>query len=123
VLRVLQDGEPFRQKNEGKWEFVLADSEDGSAVVLDVALSRFMDTSLIQADVQPTYVRLLVKVRQSARKQGHQPCLQDRCSRGCLHGCSHRCLAVACQRQGCWTQLAVLKKAAMQVFVLQQLCI
>ena len=30
-------------------------------MVLQVVLGRFLDTSLIQADVQPTFVRLLIK--------------------------------------------------------------
>lgn len=60
-----QDGEEVRQKNEGKWDFTLQDSEDGSAVELDVAVGRYMDSSLINADVQPSYVRLLIKVQES----------------------------------------------------------
>jgi hypothetical protein len=31
--------------------------------VLDVSVGRYLDTSLIQADVQPTFVRLLIKGR------------------------------------------------------------
>lgn len=31
-----QDGERFFQKNEGKWEFTLGESEDGASVLLDV---------------------------------------------------------------------------------------
>ncbi len=34
-----------------------------SAVVLDVQVGRYLDSSLIQADVQPKYVRLLIKGR------------------------------------------------------------
>ena len=59
----MQDGEEVRQKNEGKWEFNLQDSLDGSAVELDVEVGRYMDTSLVKADVQPSFVRLLIKVR------------------------------------------------------------
>ena len=33
------------------------------SVVLDVPVGRYLDTSLIKADVQPTYVRLLIKGR------------------------------------------------------------
>ena len=58
----MQEGEEVRQKNEGKWPFTLHDSIDNSAVELDVEIGRYMDTSLVKADVQPFFVRLLVKV-------------------------------------------------------------
>lgn len=58
----MQEGEEVRQKNEGKWSFSLHDSIDNSAIELDVEIGRYMDTSLVQADVQPSFVRLLVKV-------------------------------------------------------------
>lgn len=58
----MQEGEEVRQKNEGKWWFKLQDSIDGSAVQLDVEIGRYMDTSLVRADVQPSFVRLLIKV-------------------------------------------------------------
>eukprot|EP00232_Nephroselmis_pyriformis_P000717 CAMPEP_0182914760 /NCGR_PEP_ID=MMETSP0034_2-20130328/38734_1 /TAXON_ID=156128 /ORGANISM="Nephroselmis pyriformis, Strain CCMP717" /LENGTH=451 /DNA_ID=CAMNT_0025051543 /DNA_START=72 /DNA_END=1427 /DNA_ORIENTATION=+ len=51
------------QKNEGKWDYTLFESEDGRNMVLDVAVGKYMDTSLIEADVQPHYVRLLIKGR------------------------------------------------------------
>ncbi|MEW5309118.1 MAG: hypothetical protein WDW38_001027 [Sanguina aurantia] len=58
---VLQEGERVWQRNEGKWEFSLDESENRKDVVLDVAVGKFMDSSLIQADIQPGYVRLLIK--------------------------------------------------------------
>ena len=57
-----QEGEDIRQKNEGKWEFTLQETADGSAVALDVAVGKYLDSTLIKADVQPSYVRLLIKV-------------------------------------------------------------
>ena len=63
----MQEGEEVRQKNEGKWSFGLQDSIDGSAVELDVEIGRYMDTSLVRADVQPFFVRLLIKVRACLR--------------------------------------------------------
>ncbi|BDA46370.1 probable protein tilB homolog [Coccomyxa sp. Obi] len=57
----LQEGDPVLQKNEGRWEFTLEESRDGKSVELDVAVGRFLDSSLIKADVQPLYVRLLIK--------------------------------------------------------------
>ena len=58
----MQEGEEVRQKNEGKWPFSLHDSTNGSAVELDVEIGRYMDTSLVKADVQPFFVRLIIKV-------------------------------------------------------------
>ena len=58
----MQDGEEVRQKNEGRWDFTLQETQDGAAVELDVAIGKYMDSSLVKADVQPTYVRLLIKV-------------------------------------------------------------
>ncbi|CAL8462504.1 g2037 [Coccomyxa elongata] len=57
----LQEGDPLLQKNEGTWEFTLEESRDGKDIELDVAVGRFLDSSLIKADVQPLYVRLLIK--------------------------------------------------------------
>ena len=63
VSDIVQEGEDIRQKNEGKWEFTLQDSANGAAVELDVEIGRYMDTSLVKADVQPLFVRLLIKVQ------------------------------------------------------------
>ncbi|XP_007488413.1 dynein axonemal assembly factor 11 isoform X1 [Monodelphis domestica] len=47
--------------NEPKLDFSLKDDEKNNQIVLDLAVYRFMDTSLIDVDVQPTYVRVMVK--------------------------------------------------------------
>ena len=47
----------------GKWEFSFSESADGRCVVLEVGLGRHLDTSLVEADVQPGLVRLLAKGR------------------------------------------------------------
>lgn len=57
----IKDGEPIHQKNEGKWAFSLEESPDGHSLILEVDVGKFLDTSLIQADVQPKYLRLLIK--------------------------------------------------------------
>ncbi|KXZ50719.1 hypothetical protein GPECTOR_15g403 [Gonium pectorale] len=57
----IKEGERIYQKNEGRWDFSLEESPDGRSLVLEVAVGRFLDTSLIQTDLQPTHVRLLVK--------------------------------------------------------------
>ncbi|XP_073925342.1 dynein axonemal assembly factor 11 isoform X3 [Castor canadensis] len=47
--------------NEPKLDFSLKDDEKRNQLVLDLAVYRYMDTSLIEVDVQPTYVRVMVK--------------------------------------------------------------
>ncbi|XP_048214655.1 dynein axonemal assembly factor 11 [Perognathus longimembris pacificus] len=47
--------------NAPKLDFSLKDDEKRNQIVLDLAVYRYMDTSLIQVDVQPTYVRVVVK--------------------------------------------------------------
>ena len=44
-----------------RYEFHLTESDDDSYFVLDIAIPRFMDTSLVDCDVQPTYVRVIIK--------------------------------------------------------------
>ncbi|KAK9906468.1 hypothetical protein WJX75_002442 [Coccomyxa subellipsoidea] len=56
-----REGAPLLQKNEGQWEFTLEESRDGLSIHLDVEVGRFLDSSLIKADVQPRHVRLLIK--------------------------------------------------------------
>ncbi|CAG9467552.1 unnamed protein product [Pedinophyceae sp. YPF-701] len=58
----VESGKVF-MKNEGKWPFSVCESEDGGSIVLSLGVGRYLDTSLIQADVQPRVVRLLVKGR------------------------------------------------------------
>jgi hypothetical protein len=62
------------QKNEGKWDFSMDEGPCSfpllsagpqvpsklharGAIVLEVDVGRYLDTSLIKADVQPSYVR------------------------------------------------------------------
>ncbi|TPX65295.1 hypothetical protein SpCBS45565_g05253 [Spizellomyces sp. 'palustris'] len=47
------------QKNQGKWLFHFAITSD--TITLHVELSKFVDTSLIDVDVQPTWLRVSVK--------------------------------------------------------------
>ncbi|CAG9784297.1 unnamed protein product [Diatraea saccharalis] len=53
------DGRPFNI-NQGKIDFKFEDSETGM-YVLDLAVYKHLDTSLIDVDVQPNYVRVMVK--------------------------------------------------------------
>ncbi|XP_055059259.2 dynein axonemal assembly factor 11 isoform X1 [Misgurnus anguillicaudatus] len=47
--------------NEAKLDFSLTDDEDNNCMLLDLHVYRHMDTSLLDVDVQPTYVRVTVK--------------------------------------------------------------
>ncbi|XP_072269371.1 dynein axonemal assembly factor 11 isoform X2 [Pyxicephalus adspersus] len=47
--------------NEPKLDFSLVDDEDNNQFILDLSIYRHLDTSLVDVDVQPTYVRVLVK--------------------------------------------------------------
>ena len=64
LLTAWQDGKEPLQCNEGGWDFTLQEADTKqAAIVLEVEVGRFLDTSLIQVDVQPRLVRLLIKVR------------------------------------------------------------
>ena len=45
------------QRNEGQWDLSMEESADGKSIVLEVDVGKYIDTSLIKADVQPTYIR------------------------------------------------------------------
>uniref|UniRef100_UPI0037E70CD5 dynein axonemal assembly factor 11 n=1 Tax=Semicossyphus pulcher TaxID=241346 RepID=UPI0037E70CD5 len=47
--------------NEPKLDFSLTEDGDNNTIVLDLAVYRHMDTSLIDVDVQPSYARVSVK--------------------------------------------------------------
>nr|XP_015210145.1 PREDICTED: protein tilB homolog [Lepisosteus oculatus] len=47
--------------NEPKLDFSLSDDEDGNNILLDLSVYRYLDTSLLDVDVQPTYIRVIVK--------------------------------------------------------------
>ncbi|XP_075406688.1 dynein axonemal assembly factor 11 isoform X1 [Tenrec ecaudatus] len=57
---ITQDGRALNV-NEPKLDFSLKDDEKRNQITLDLAVYRYMDTSLIDVDVQPTYVRVTVK--------------------------------------------------------------
>ena len=42
-------------------DFKLYESDDDRDIILDIAVFRHMDTSLVDVDVQPTYVRATIK--------------------------------------------------------------
>ncbi|NXW95015.1 TILB protein, partial [Alopecoenas beccarii] len=47
--------------NVPKLNFSLKDDEENNQLILDLAVYRHLDTSLLDVDIQPTYVRVLVK--------------------------------------------------------------
>ncbi|XP_076838258.1 dynein axonemal assembly factor 11 isoform X2 [Brachyhypopomus gauderio] len=47
--------------NEAKLDFSLNEDEDNNCVLLDLHVYRHLDTSLLDLDVQPSYVRVTVK--------------------------------------------------------------
>uniref|UniRef100_UPI00358DE840 dynein axonemal assembly factor 11-like isoform X2 n=1 Tax=Myxine glutinosa TaxID=7769 RepID=UPI00358DE840 len=47
--------------NEPRFDFRLAEADDGSSFTLDLALYRYLDTSLVDVDVQPKCIRVEVK--------------------------------------------------------------
>ncbi|NXN97792.1 TILB protein, partial [Rhinopomastus cyanomelas] len=47
--------------NVPKLDFSLKDDEENNQIILDLAVYRHLDTSLLEVDVQPTYIRVLVK--------------------------------------------------------------
>jgi len=50
----------IRQKNEGRWTFHLDESQTGH-ISLDVSIARHLSTSLIDVDVHPTYISIIIK--------------------------------------------------------------
>ena len=47
------------QKNEGKWNFKW--HHNPKTIVLDLEISKFIDTSLINVDLHPTWIRVTIK--------------------------------------------------------------
>lgn len=55
------DGKPLNM-NEGGWDFILEGQDsDKPDLALDLACYKYLDTSQIELDVQPNYVRVTVK--------------------------------------------------------------
>ncbi|XP_072630626.1 dynein axonemal assembly factor 11 isoform X1 [Canis lupus baileyi] len=59
-ILITKDGKALNV-NDPKLDFSLKDDEKHNQFILDLAVYRYMDTSLINVDVQPTYVRVTVK--------------------------------------------------------------
>jgi protein TilB len=53
-------GRPLN-RNESKMPFLLKHTDDGKWVVLDLTVGKYLDNSLIDVDIQPTFVRVVAK--------------------------------------------------------------
>jgi hypothetical protein len=51
----------IKQKNEGGWTFRWDEESKPGYVLLEVEVSRFLDSSLIDVDIHPTYVSAVIK--------------------------------------------------------------
>jgi len=49
--------------NQGKWDFEFHDDEENNKFVLDLPCFKYLDSSLIDVDVQPLYCRVTVKAK------------------------------------------------------------
>ncbi|KAJ3195888.1 Protein tilB [Irineochytrium annulatum] len=47
------------QCNQGRWDYVIVDT--GPAIRLDLEVSKFLDSSLIDVEIRPTYLRVKIK--------------------------------------------------------------
>eukprot|EP01066_Platyproteum_vivax_P006937 Platyproteum_vivax@DN2585_c0_g1_i1.p2 len=56
---VLNSKGEVRQCNEGKWQFRLFREADH--LLLELEIPRYLDTSLLDIDINPTYIRCVVK--------------------------------------------------------------
>ena len=54
------DGRPLNV-NEAKIPFELTEDETANSYILDIAVYKYLDTSLLDVDVHPTYVKVLIK--------------------------------------------------------------
>ena len=51
----------IKQKNEGNWDFTWDEESSRGCVKLEVSLPKHLDSSLIDVDVHPTYLSIVVK--------------------------------------------------------------
>ncbi|KXJ24783.1 protein tilB homolog [Exaiptasia diaphana] len=61
VLRYFSNDDRPLNINQGRWDFHLEDDVDNNMFILDFPCYRHIDTSLMDVDVQPNYVRVTVK--------------------------------------------------------------
>ena len=54
-------GTAIRQCNEGKYSFRMIEEDGKGNIILEIDIPKYIDTSLVDVDVQPTYVSIIVK--------------------------------------------------------------
>lgn len=60
-VREREEEGKIMQCNEGKWEFHFDEESIKGSVILDLHVSRHLDSSLIDLDIHPTYVSVVIK--------------------------------------------------------------
>lgn len=55
----------IKQKNEGGWDFYWDEDSKPGHIILDVRVAKHLDSSLIDVDVHPTYVSVVIKSKVS----------------------------------------------------------
>jgi len=59
--RKKEENGKIRQCNEGKWTFSFDESKQPGYILLDVSVQKYLSSSLIDVDVHPTYVSIVIK--------------------------------------------------------------
>ena len=54
-------GRAIRQCNEGRYAFRMTEEDGEGNVILEIDIPKFIDTSLVDVDVQPTYASIIIK--------------------------------------------------------------
>ena len=57
----LKTNKDIRQCNEGRYDFKMLEDDGNGNVVVEVEIPRFIDTSLVDVDVQPNHVSIVIK--------------------------------------------------------------
>ena len=58
---VYNDQGEIRQWNEGRYEFLITEDEDNDRILVEIYLPKFLNTQLIDVDLNPLYVRFSIK--------------------------------------------------------------
>ena len=67
-----EDIADVKQKNQGDFKFTLTESDDETAIQLEVHVGMFIDTSLVNVDIHPKLVRVKIKGELLQLKLSHE---------------------------------------------------
>ena len=67
-----EDIADVKQKNQGDFKFTLTESDDETAIQLEVHVGTFIDTSLVNVDINPKLVRVKIKGELLQLKLSHE---------------------------------------------------